>query len=219
MQENESPNSGQQMSALYGALAAAQGAFKPIEKNRTVEIKPRDKQAYKFRYADLEEILTKTRPALSENGLALIQRVEHHQNGPLLICCLVHAGGGMLTSEVQIQSARELSDPKAFGAAITYHRRYLVTAMLGVAADDDLDEDGQEIEHSPAPQKASSAQKARARQEPASYPQRSFEANLPSWKDLIKSGKKSPSDIIAIVSTKGVLSEDQMAAIHACATE
>ena len=219
MQENESPSKGQQMAALYSALAAAQGAFKPIEKNRTVEIKPRDKASYKFRYADLEEVLTKTRPALSANNLALIQRVEHHQSGPLLICCLVHAAGGMLTSEVQIQSARELLDPKAFGAAITYHRRYLVTAMLGVAADDDLDEDGQEMERTPAPQKAQARQEAPARQKPAAYPQSSFEANLASWKTLIASGKKSPTDIIAIVSSKGVLSEDQVAVIHACATE
>ena len=216
MQETPVPN---QMPALYAALAAAQGAFKPIEKNRHVDIKPRDKPAYSFRYADLEEILTKTRPALSANGLAMIQRVEHRQNGCFLICCLAHASGGTLTSEVQIPGARDLSDTKVFGATITYYRRYLVTAMLGVAADDDLDEDGQEIERVTAPQKPSAAQKPPARQEPAAYPQRSFEVNLPSWRDLIKSGKKSPADIIAIVSSKGALSEDQMAIIHACAME
>ena len=207
------------MPALYAALAAAQGAFKPIEKNRSVEIRMKSGEKYRFRYADLEEILTKTRSALSVNGLALIQRVEHHQGGPLLTCCLMHAAGGMLTSEVQIQSARELSDPKAFGAAITYHRRYLVTAMLGVAADDDLDEDGQEIERAPAPQKTVTPKKTPAHQEPAGYSQCAFEVNLPTWDALIKSGKKSPADIIAIVSSKGVLSEDQMAVIHACATE
>lgn len=136
------------MSALYGALAKAQGAFQPIVKNRDVEITMKTGGRYKFRYADLEEILSKTRPALSANGLALIQTIS---NGSL-VCQLVHAGGGSISSEVPMPSARDLSDPKSFGAAITYLRRYLVTAILGVAADDDLDDDGQ-----PAGNKAAAA--------------------------------------------------------------
>lgn len=129
--------------ALYAALAKAQGAFQPIVKNRNVVITMKTGGSYKFRYADLEEITAKTRPALSVNGLALIQTVEHGQQGPLLVCRLMHAQGGMIASEVSMPSARDLGDPKTFGAAITYLRRYMVTAMLGVAADDDLDEDGQ----------------------------------------------------------------------------
>lgn len=133
------------LAELAAALAKAQGAFQPIEKNREVEITTKAGYKYKFRYADLEEIITKTRPALASNGLAMIQTVEHGQNGPLLTCKLMHSGGGMMTSEVLIPSARDMAaDPKTFGAAITYFRRYMVTAMLGVAADDDLDADGQE---------------------------------------------------------------------------
>jgi len=131
--------------ALMAALAKAQGEFKPIEKNRAVTITTKSSYSYQFRYADLEEILSKTRPALASNGLSMIQTVEHGQQGPLLTCRLMHACGGIITSEVLIPSARDMAaDPKAFGAAITYFRRYMVTAMLGVAADDDLDADGQE---------------------------------------------------------------------------
>ncbi len=132
--------------ALYAALAKAQGQFQPIVKNRDVVITMKSGGSYRFRYADLEEITAKTRPALSANGLALVQTVEHGQQGPLLVCRLMHAQGGMMASEVGMPTARDLGDPKAFGAAITYLRRYMVTAMLGVAADDDLDEDGQEME-------------------------------------------------------------------------
>lgn len=133
--------------ALIAALSKAQGAFLAIEKNRTVKISTKSGGSFEFRYADLEEILSKTRPALSANGLALIQTIEHGQNGPMLSCKLMHSGGGMIASETLIPSAREMAgDPKAFGAAITYYRRYMVTAMLGVAADDDLDEDGQEMQ-------------------------------------------------------------------------
>lgn len=130
--------------ALYAALAKAQGQFQPIEKNREVRIQMKSGGSYNFRYADLQEVLAKTRPALAANGLALVQTIEQADTGIKLVCALVHAEGGIITSQVPMASARDLGDPKAFGAAISYLRRYLVTAILGVAADDDLDEDGQE---------------------------------------------------------------------------
>jgi len=139
------------MAELYAALAKAQGAFQPIIKNREVEIMMKTGGKYRFRYADLEEINSKTRPALSANGLALIQPIQHGQTGPVLVCMLTHAAGGVLTSELTMPGLRDVADPKAFGATITYLRRYLVSAMLGVAADDDLDENGQEPE-APPPQ-------------------------------------------------------------------
>lgn len=130
------------VAALYAALAKAQGEFKPIEKNREVQIQTRQGGAYKFRYADLEEILSKTRPALAANGLALIQLMETTEAGPRLQCVLTHSLGHQLVS-AHLMPKNADADPKAFGALITYHRRYLASAMLGVAADDDLDEDGQ----------------------------------------------------------------------------
>jgi ERF superfamily len=129
---------------LYKALAAAQGQFQPIGKNRSVQIATKTGGSYRFEYADLEEILSKTRPALSQNGLALIQTVEQGERGQSLVCSLLHASGGVIRSEIPLPSVRDIGDPKSFGAAMTYLRRYLVTAILGVAADDDLDEDGQE---------------------------------------------------------------------------
>lgn len=130
--------------ALYAALAAAQGQFQPIEKNRSVEIMMKTGGKYRFRYADLEQILAKTRPALAANGLALFQLLETQPNNAVLRCELVHKDGGRVSSEVSIPHPHTVQDPKSFGAMVSYYRRYMVTAMLGVAADDDLDEDGQE---------------------------------------------------------------------------
>lgn len=155
------------MAALYAALAAAQGEFLPIEKNREVEITMKTGGRYKFRYADLQEVLAKTRPALAKNGLALVQLVQPG----VLVCQLMHANGGLLVSEVPLASARDLGDPKAFGAAITYLRRYMVTAMLGVAADDDLDEDGQEAGSYSQPEKQAVQMPQRRQQEQRSAPE------------------------------------------------
>ena len=57
---------------------------------------------------------------------------------------------------------------------------------------------------------------APARQELPSYHASDFAENLPKWRAVIESGRKSSDDIIAMVSTKGVLSDDQIKAIRAC---
>ena len=49
------------------------------------------------------------------------------------------------------------------------------------------------------------------------YSQSAFAANLPKWSALMQSGAKTADQIIAIVSTKGALSEAQKAAIRAAA--
>ena len=46
------------------------------------------------------------------------------------------------------------------------------------------------------------------------YPAEGFEKNLPTWRGLIESGKKTADQIIATVSTKGALSEEQVAALR-----
>lgn len=58
---------------------------------------------------------------------------------------------------------------------------------------------------------------AQPRQEPpAEYPADQFAANLPKWRQVIESGRKAAEDIIAMVETKGALSEEQKDAIRAC---
>lgn len=49
------------------------------------------------------------------------------------------------------------------------------------------------------------------------YSQDAFADNLPKWSALMQSGAKTADQIIAIVSTKGALSESQKAAIRAAA--
>lgn len=125
---------------LFSALAAAQGAFLPIPKNREVFIKS-DKGNYKFRYADLEVVIAATRPALSANGLCVIQRAIRSEDGmEYLETILAHASGEQITSRLPMIPFKGSDDPKRYGAGLSYARRYMYNAMLCLAADDDLDE-------------------------------------------------------------------------------
>ena len=45
------------------------------------------------------------------------------------------------------------------------------------------------------------------------YPQESLTANLPKWREIVASGKKTAADILAMVSTKATLTEAQIKAI------
>jgi len=45
------------------------------------------------------------------------------------------------------------------------------------------------------------------------YPSDEFKASLPKWRAAIESGKKTPDEIIAMVSTKGALTDEQKSAI------
>lgn len=47
------------------------------------------------------------------------------------------------------------------------------------------------------------------------YSQEQFDANFPTWRNMIDSGKRSADQIIAMISSKYTLTEQQMAAINA----
>lgn len=56
-----------------------------------------------------------------------------------------------------------------------------------------------------------------AQKERPPYPAAEFEASLPKWRAAIDSGKKTADDIIAMVSTRGVLSDEQRRLIREAA--
>ena len=55
--------------------------------------------------------------------------------------------------------------------------------------------------------------------ETPAYPAADFDANLPKWRDIIEAGKKTPAQIIAMVSSKGSLSDEQINQIKGVNTE
>lgn len=205
--------------ALYAALAQAQGEFKPIEKNREVSIRTKEGYTYQFRYADLEQIISATRPALSSNGLCVIQRVlqQDGANHSVLETVLMHKDGGSITSTSRLPP-ETLGDLKQFGAGMTYMRRYAYSALLCVSADDDLDEDGQGAGEQPAnkPQQSAKQAKKQTKQgKPEQYPDEAFAENYPKWVEAVQAGKVTPERIIAMASSKGALSDAQKAQINA----
>lgn len=133
---------------LFGALALAQGAFQPITKNRTVTVKPEGKASYTFDYATLDQVLAATVPALSANGLALLQPFYHGPNGLELRTILAHSSGARLEAVTELPKSNTI---QAAGSALTYLKRYQVQAILGVSSEEDDDgnaADGNQVQAS-----------------------------------------------------------------------
>lgn len=112
---------------LAKALATFQGSVPTIKKDA-------DNPFFKSKYASLENILTTIRPELAKNGLSVSQ-FPTENNG--LTTVLMHSSGEYLQSTVSM-SPKD-NTPQAQGSAITYMRRYALSAVLGLATDEDDD--------------------------------------------------------------------------------
>lgn len=195
---------------LYCALAKAQGEFLPLAKNRSVEITMKTGGKYRFRYADLEAVLSTTRPALAKYGLSTLQLVEQDagSNRTVLRTILAHESGASVESRMFLPNS-DGGDIKNYGAIISYLRRYALSSLLSVAADDDLDEDGNEADAAPPPRTATTNKQEPENKAPITYDEGAFKKNFPAWEKAITEGKKTPDQIIATVESKAKLTDEQ----------
>lgn len=110
--------------SIYTALLEFQKKGISIKKSS-------DNPHFKNSYADINEVLEKVRPALSEVGIVLTQTLDPNGLKTILYDT---------ASETQIESYLEFSqkgDPQKLGSNITYYRRYAIVAMLALEAEDD----------------------------------------------------------------------------------
>lgn len=174
---------------LASALAKAQGEIENASKNSKND-------HFKNRYADLAEVLNTVRPVLAKHGLSVVQFPSLDGGIASVETIMMHESGEWLSN---IASA-PLSKPDAqgVGSVTTYLRRYSLAALAGVAQEDD-DANGATG--------AGQNQRQDGRRE--FYSDEQFNANLPTWQQLIESGKKTAEQVIATVESKAPLTTAQ----------
>ena len=121
---------------LADALCKAQSQMKESLKTKTAQVKS-DKGSYSYKYAELSDLLEAVKPALLGQGLAISQGVDSYERGVKVTTLLMHSSGEHLSSTLSMPVTG--STPQAYGSAITYARRYALSALLGVAPEDDDD--------------------------------------------------------------------------------
>lgn len=108
-------------------------------------------------YSDLAVVLQTVTPALSRNGLVLLQGFEDVADARYLRTQLIHTSGETLSSVcrlVETESANRNNPLHVWGGSVTYQRRYCALALLGLAAGME-DDDGEIATPVKAPAKAS----------------------------------------------------------------
>jgi hypothetical protein len=120
------------ISKLAEALSKFQGSVSGVIKDKIAKA-----GSYSYKYADLAGVWDVVRKPLSENGLSVTQTYFEHENHILLITMLLHSSGQWIRSILRIMSNG--LKIQQIGSEMTYNRRYALTAILGIAADDDDD--------------------------------------------------------------------------------
>lgn len=123
---------------IAAALSKAQAEFPEIHRTRSVTVRTKTGGSYSYSYAPHPEITRAIKEAMAANGLAVAQPLSHIDGRPAIRTILTHESGEFLEDICPLpllggESAQEI------GSAITYMRRYALTAILGIATEDDDD--------------------------------------------------------------------------------
>lgn len=124
---------------LAAALVAALGELEDVGRSKTA-----DAGNYRYRYADLADVLELVRPVLARHQLAVVQDVEVAvpAGGAATVSVavlVIHSSGAVHRSPVLRLTSSP--DPQRIGSAVSYARRYATMSALGIAAADE-DDDG-----------------------------------------------------------------------------
>ena len=123
-------NKSESIAGLAAALAAAQGVMKGALKDSANPF-------FKSRYADLASVVEAIRAAFSANGLSYIQTVEPSDKDEVRVeTTLMHSSGEWISCGILSLPVSKV-DAQGYGSALTYARRYSLSAAVGVAPEDD----------------------------------------------------------------------------------
>ena len=120
---------------LAKALSAAQAELEPAAKNAKNPM-------LKNKYADLASCYEACRKVLPRNGLAVSQICLPCEKGMVRVkTVLMPTSGQWIASECTLEAVgnKGVNAAQAAGSAITYARRYGLSAIVGLVADEDDD--------------------------------------------------------------------------------
>jgi ERF superfamily len=123
----------EEISLVATALAKAQSVMPIAGLNA-------DNPYFKSKYSNLAEIVRSSRAPLSSNGLSFTQIPLEDDNGLFLITRVLHTSGQWIESKVRIKPPK--NDVQSFGSTLTYNKRQVLAAMIGMASGDE-DDDGE----------------------------------------------------------------------------
>lgn len=123
---------------------------------------PKDKEGHGYKYTELSTLLDLIKPVLHTHGLGIVQQTISSDTGTGyrvgVRTVLIHESGEKLESEyfLPLPEQKIMTATQQAGAAITYARRYALSALLNIASEEDTD--AQKTGESRLPQGASKSE-------------------------------------------------------------
>jgi hypothetical protein len=119
------------ISKISAALVKAQGELNAVSKDG-------NNPHFRSKYATLQNIVESTRDTLRKHGLAVVQTFSETDGSYIsLNTTLLHESGEYISGTFSMRPSK--ADPQGLGSATTYARRYALSAILGIVADEDDD--------------------------------------------------------------------------------
>lgn len=141
-------------SPLAAALAAFQAELPRIGKANIARVRS-DKGNYEYTYADLSDISAKVLPLLARHGMSFSAKPTLFDGKFVLQYTLRHVEGESDTGYYPLTAS---GTPQQVGSAITYARRYALSAVTGIVPDEDDDGAAAEQAHAQPPQRQQESQ-------------------------------------------------------------
>ena len=106
-------------------------------------------KSYGYSYADLPTIFEIINPILKSKNLGFTQLIESQSIRTVLFHVETGEKLESVTDIPQDVTLKGMNDYQVLGSAITYLRRYALSAMLGIVTDKDTDANGQQKKSAP----------------------------------------------------------------------
>lgn len=126
-------NTSQEVKNIYSAIIKARPEISPIA---------RTKSARNYKYATLDTVIELLSVVLPKYELGWVQSIGTTDGRPVLVTRIIHTSGEWIEDTlplVQTKLAGGANESQELGASITYFKRYALSAMFGIATDDDTD--------------------------------------------------------------------------------
>ena len=117
-------------SQLNASFVKALGELRNVAKNA---VNPH----FRNRYASLDAILDDVRPILASHNLGLSQEPLFEDGKAGVVTRIIHASGETRESTLLLPIKDQTA--QGVGSALTYAKRYAISSILGITADDDDD--------------------------------------------------------------------------------
>ena len=146
-------NHSESIKQIAAALAAFQSEVKDPARDG-------ENPHFRSKYVQIDGLLAAVRPILSKHGLSVVQSTGGDGQDISVTTEIMHTSGEWIRTDALILKAVK-ADPQGAGSAVTYGRRYSLSAALGVAWDDD-DDGNAASAPKPAPKAKAKAKDSRA---------------------------------------------------------